>query len=295
MLTTDGIPGNELGQFLRATRARLRPADIGTTPAASRRGSALRQADVADALQASDRWYNGLENGAQPPESWHEKTVRQLGELLPLTAGERQYLHLLATGHEHPPPDPDVADGTPGMRPLLERYLALLGVPAIACDVAWNVIAWNQPMTDQLAGDATVRPGQSNVVLWLFTDEAERIIADLGHAREAEIGNVLLALARYPGDQRVQRLARQLQEIPAARRLWDRQRIPDDPAVSTRQVRLIRGGTHDGHLLNMEFPGRLRLLTLVPGTSWLAAMAGLDGHRRLRQRALSSLRLPASA
>jgi hypothetical protein len=33
---------------------------------------------------------------------------------------------------------------------------------------------------------------------------------------------------------------------------------------STRRVRLVRGGTHEGHLLNLEFPGRLRLLALVP-------------------------------
>ena len=294
-MTPDGTPDHQLQQFLKTTRARLRPEDIGITPAVHRRGRRVRQSDLADALQASDRWYNGLENGAQPPESWHEKTVRQLGELLPLTASERQYLHLLATGHEHPPPHPDPSDGGPGARPQLERFVSLLGAPAIACDIAWNVITWNQAMTDHLAGDARVRPGQSNVITWLFTDDAERIIADLGHAREAEIGNVLLALARHPADQRLRRLAAQLQEIPAARRLWDRQRIPDDPMISTRQVRLIRGGTHEGHVLNLEFPGRLRLLALVPGASWPTAMPSLDGHRRLRRRTVAHLGLPASA
>lgn len=91
------------------------------------------------------------------------------------------------------------------------------------------------------------------------------------------------------------RLASQLKEIPAARRLWDRQRIPDDPVVGTRRVRLVRGGTHEGHVLNLEFPGRLRLLALVPGASWLTAMASLDGHRGLRKRTAGHLGLPASA
>jgi MmyB-like transcription regulator ligand binding domain len=204
---------------------------------------------------------------------------------------------LLATGHEPALDSPDAAVDGLAVRPVLEQLLALLGpcLPAIACDIAWNVIAWNQAMTDHLAGDATVRPGESNVITWLFSDEAERIIADLGHAREAEIGNVLLAVARYPGDQRLRRLACQLQEIPAARRLWDRQRIPDDPLISTRRVRLIRGGTHEGHVLNLEFPGRLRLLALIPGASWLTAMPSLDGHRRLRRRTVAHLGLPASA
>jgi len=163
----------------------------------------------------SDRWYNGFENGTRPP-SRYDALVSRLGHLLRLTPAEHLNLHLLATGHEPAPSDPDNAVDGLAVRPVLEQLLALLGpgLPAIACDIAWNVIAWNQAITDHLAGDATVRPGQSNVITWLFTDDAERIIADLGHAREAEIGNVLLAMARYPDDQRLQRLASQLQEIP---------------------------------------------------------------------------------
>ena len=290
-MTPDGTPDHQLHHFLTAARARLRPEDIGIRPAGNRRGAGLHQSDLADALVVSDRWYNGFENGARPP-SRYDALVSRLGHLLRLTPAERMYLHLLATGHE---PAPLVAgpaiDGL-AVGPVLQQLLASLGpgLPAIACDIAWN-----QAMTDHLAGDATVRPGQSNVITWLFTDDAERIIADLGHTREAEIGNVLLALARYPGDQRLQRLASQLQEIPAARRLWHRQRIPDDPVVGTRRVRLVRGGTHEGHVLNLEFPGRLRLLALVPGASWLTAMASLDGYRRLRKRTDGHLGLPASA
>ena len=83
-------------------------------------------------------------------------------------------------------------------------------------------------------------------------------------------------------------------QIRGQRRKED-QRIPDDPVVGTRRVRLVRGGTHEGHVLNLEFPGRLRLLALVPGASWLTAMASPDGHRRLRKRTSGHLGLPASA
>lgn len=295
-MTPEGTPDHQLHQFLTAARARLRPEDIGIKPPRNRRGGGLHQSDLADALVVSDRWYNGFENGTRRP-SRYDALVSRLGELLRLTQAERLYLHLLATGHEPAPPGGDAAVDGLTVQPVLEQLLALLGpgLPAVACDIAWNVIAWNQAMTDHLAGDATVRPGQSNVITWLFTDDAERIIADLGHAREAEIGNVLLALARYPGDQRLQRLAGQLQEIRAARRLWDRQRIPDNPVVSTRRVRLIRGGTHDGHVLNLEFPGRLRLLALIPGESWLTAMPSLDGHRRPRRRTNARPGLTVSA
>jgi hypothetical protein len=58
---------------------------------------------------------------------------------------ERIYLHLLATGHEPVQPVADPAVDGLAARPVLEQLLALLGpgLPAIACDIAWNVIAWN--------------------------------------------------------------------------------------------------------------------------------------------------------
>ena len=295
-MTTGRTPDHQLHQFLTAARERLRPEDIGVHPRGNRRGRGLHQSDLADALMVSDRWYNGFENGARPP-SRHEVLVSRIGQLLRLSSAERTYLHLLATGHEPAPPDTDHAASGLEVRPVLTQLLAMLGpgLPAIACDIAWNVLAWNQASRDLLAWDAAMRGGATNVILWLFSDDGERIVADLEHAREAQIGNVFLALARHPGDRRLERLATQLQEIPAARQLWDRRRIPDDPMVSTRRVRLARGGTHQGHLLTVEFPGGLRLLTLVPGASWLSAIPSTDGHRRLRRLPAAHPGLPTCA
>jgi hypothetical protein len=108
-MTPEGTPDHQLHKFLTAARARLRPEDIGIRPAGNRRGGGLHQSDLADALVVSDRWYNGFENGARPP-SRYDAVVSRLGELLRLTPAERLYLHLLATGHEPPPPVPDLPD-----------------------------------------------------------------------------------------------------------------------------------------------------------------------------------------
>jgi Helix-turn-helix domain/MmyB-like transcription regulator ligand binding domain len=142
------------------TRLSTRSGSI--RPTANRRGGGLHQSDLADALVVSDRWYNGFENGTPPP-SRYDALVSRLGELLRLTPAERIYLHLLATGHEPATPAADPAGDGLAVRPVLQQLLASLGpgLPAIACDIAWNVIAWNQAMTDHLAGDATVRPGQT--------------------------------------------------------------------------------------------------------------------------------------
>ena len=163
-MTPDGTPDHQLlHQFLTAARARLRPEDIGIRPAGNRRGAGLHQSDLADALVVSDRWYNGFENGARPP-SRYDALVSRLGHLLRLTPAEHLYLHLLATGHEPTLLGPDDAVDGLAVGRVLQQLLASLGpgLPAIACDIAWNVIAWNQAMTDHLAGNRhrAARPEQ---------------------------------------------------------------------------------------------------------------------------------------
>jgi hypothetical protein len=118
-MTPDGTPDHQLHQFLTAARARLRPEDLGIRPAKNRRGGGLHQADLADALVVSDRWYNGFENGARPP-SRYDALVSRLGQLLRLTPAERMYLHLLATGHEPTLPGPDDAVDGLAAGPVLQ-------------------------------------------------------------------------------------------------------------------------------------------------------------------------------
>lgn len=289
-MSTERAPRNQLHEFLRAARARVQPEDIGLRPAANRRGGGLHQSDVADALVVSDRWYNAFENGALPRPKYEEAVDRVCG-LLRLRPAERHYVHLLATGREPVPPLP-AAGSSAVVRDVLDRFLGLLGphLPALVCDVAWNVLAWNQAMTDHIAGAAVITPGRTNVLVWLFTSDAERIVANLSQARETEIGNVLLALARYPGDQRLQQLAERLRAMPDARALWDRQRIPNDLAVSSRRLRLTSGGVCEADLVSLELPGAHRLLALVPQTAWLAAGTP-DGHRQSRRGRLPALGL----
>jgi MmyB-like transcription regulator ligand binding domain len=170
-MTPDGTPDHQLHQFLTAARARLRPEDIGIT----RRQPPRRRA----APVRPSRCPRGIGPLVQRLRERHPSAVavRRPGQPpRPASApdhgrAERLYLHLLATGHEPVPSGPDEAVDCLAVRPVLQQLLASLGpgLPAIACGIAWNVIAWNQAITDHLAGDAKVRPGQSNVITWLFT------------------------------------------------------------------------------------------------------------------------------
>jgi hypothetical protein len=261
----------ELHNFLRAARARLQPEDIGIKPAPNRRGSGLRQSDVAAALVVSGRWYNGFENGACSAARI-DGLLDKLTRILRLTPAERVHMYLLATGHEPAPATVGEPRQASASQAVLERLISLAGpdLPALVCDIAWNVLARNQAMTDRIA-DPAPQAEDRNVILWLFTPEAERIIGDVSHTRGAEIGQVHLALARHPGDPRLEHLLARLRQVPEACRLWDRHHISEDAVISPRRVR-ARGSKAPctADLLSLEFPGGLRLLVLVPRASWPA-------------------------
>jgi MmyB-like transcription regulator ligand binding domain/Helix-turn-helix domain len=225
---------------------------------------------VAAALAVSGRWYNGLENGTgQGTPS--PGVLDRLAALLRLTPAERVRLYLLAAGHEPPPGTIEAPSPYPGSRAALERLVSLAGpdLPALLCDVAWNMLAWNAALPRRVFDPGTLPAADRNPILWLFTPVAARAFSDIGAIREQEIGRVQLALARYPGDPQLEHLAARLQQIPAARRLWNRQHIPGPIRITPRQFRPRGSAAVTGSdLISAEFSGRLRLLILVPRSSW---------------------------
>jgi len=91
----------ELGGFLRARRAKLRPEDVGLPPGPRRRTPGLRREEVALLAGVGVSWYTWLEQGRpinaswqvldavagclrlDPPERWH---LYRLAEAMPLRA-----------------------------------------------------------------------------------------------------------------------------------------------------------------------------------------------------------------
>ena len=279
----------ELHDFLQVARGRLQPEDIGLKAAPNRRGSGLHQADLAAVLAVSGRWYNGFENGASHGTPGDDLLDRLAG-ILRLTPAERVHLYLLAAGHEPSPETVEVPGPDDAGRAALERLVGLAGpdLPAALTDVAWNVLAWNEAMAARIFDPAGAPAAERNAVLWLFTPEAGQVISDISRARDEEIGQVHLALARYPGDPQLEHLTARLQDIPAARRLWNRQHIRGTTLISPHQVRPRDcGASAETDLISLEFPvpGRLRLLILAPREDWPAGPPGFIGHLIPRRRA----------
>jgi transcriptional regulator with XRE-family HTH domain len=129
---------SELGDFLRARRDRVRPADLGLTPGGVRRVSGLRRDELASLAGVSCDYYNRIEQGRVKPS---QQVLDALARVLRLDRTEHE--HLLRRAHR-PPLDTTshrrsrevVAAGT---RDLLNR---LEDLPVVVLGCCLDALAW---------------------------------------------------------------------------------------------------------------------------------------------------------
>jgi transcriptional regulator with XRE-family HTH domain len=84
----------ELGEFLKARRARLRPGDFGMAPGSRRRTPGLRREEVALLAGVGVTWYTWLEQGRQINAS--TQVLDAVASTLRLERAEREHLYRLA-------------------------------------------------------------------------------------------------------------------------------------------------------------------------------------------------------
>src|SRR3954469_10944316 len=84
----------ELGEFLRARREALRPADVGLPPGRGRRTPGLRREEVALLAGVSVTWYTWLEQGRRINAS--TDVLTSIGRALRLDDAGREHLLSLA-------------------------------------------------------------------------------------------------------------------------------------------------------------------------------------------------------
>ena len=85
---------SELGQFLKARRARLSPEDVGMPPGTRRRTPGLRREEVALLAGVGVTWYTWLEQGRQINAS--TQVLDAVARTLRLDRAERWHLYRLA-------------------------------------------------------------------------------------------------------------------------------------------------------------------------------------------------------
>ncbi|MFB7743947.1 MULTISPECIES: helix-turn-helix transcriptional regulator [Streptomyces] len=155
----------ELADFLRRSRTRLTPSDVGLSAGPRRRTPGLRREEVAQLAGMSTDYYTRLEQrrGSHPSR----QMLTALARALRLTDVERDHLFHLA-GEEPPRPGGSSGHVRPGLLLILDR---LTDLPASVLSDWGEVLAQNT-MAVALSGDNT----GSNLIRRWFTDPGTRAL-----------------------------------------------------------------------------------------------------------------------
>lgn len=218
-----GGPG-PLGEFLRARRSRLSPADLGL-PAADdrRRVPGLRREELALLAGVSAPYYARLEQGT--PHRASPEVLDALARAMGLDEGERTHLHdLAAAGRRRQPGGPEDERLAPALAQLLA---ALDGVPALVLGRRLDVLAWNPLGHALVAGhlDASRvdRPAErpNSAVLAFLDPRTRELHADWPAKARAVVGHLRAVAGRHADDPLLAALVAELaRRSPEFARLW---------------------------------------------------------------------------
>jgi transcriptional regulator with XRE-family HTH domain len=251
-IDTDQARRLELGEFLRAQRARLTPAMLGFDGGRRRRTPGLRREEVAQLCGLSTTWYTWLEQGRDISLSAH--ALGRLAAVLRLSAAERAYLFDLAGKR-----DPKAVGEAPSVPPALLATLPLIACPAYVLDHCWNAEGWNEPAARLFAGWLDPGRHDRNLLRFIFFDAAARsLIQDWESRARRVLAEFRSDYSRHIEDPLMQQLVAELShgsELFA--KAWDAHTVvgreggaraflhPVDGLVRFRQITLNPAGRID--------------------------------------------------
>ncbi|MFF0014984.1 helix-turn-helix transcriptional regulator [Streptomyces sp. NPDC005374] len=211
--------GADLGEFLRARRARVLPTDVGLDDGFRRRRvPGLRREEVAELAGVSVDYYMRLEQGRTPNPS--VSVLDAVARALHLDHDERHHLYDLARRPAVLKEDDPKADGD--IDEVMHRLLtSLADQPALVLTPAMTVAAANAA-ADVLFGPLAAVGG--NMLRYAFTDATARARTPNWEDVAVEaVASLHVQAARYPFDEDLHDLVEELSAGSADfARLWAR-------------------------------------------------------------------------
>ncbi|MFF7211962.1 helix-turn-helix transcriptional regulator [Streptomyces sp. NPDC008238] len=263
---------NELGAFLRASRARLEPAAAGLAAGGSgRRVRGLRREEVAVLSGVSADYYARLEQGRERNPS--AQVVDALGRALKLTPDARGHLHQLAGLAPRL-----VGDDLPGrVHPALLQLLgAFPHAAAYVLGPAFDVLAANPVAEALLAPFGAER----NMPRILFGHpRGWEVFTDRELLRRSTVYALRLNAGRFPDDPGITGLVAELtQSSPEFAALWEDRTVGGLPRAFKVFVHPALGRVELTYQTFevVDAPGQLlHVGTPEPGSPSEAALASL--------------------
>ncbi|WP_067450605.1 helix-turn-helix transcriptional regulator [Actinomadura macra] len=263
---------SELADFLRRSRERLRPQEVGLVAGPRRRTPGLRREEVSQLAGMSADYYMRLEQARSPQPS--SQLLGALARALRLTEDERDHLYVLA-GHR-PPAGPYAGEHVrPGLLYLLDR---LQETPAQIIGDLGDVLAQNA-MAEALFGCVcTVEEPDRNIVWRWFTDPfVRRAYPEDEHGDYARmhVADLRAAVARRGNDAVASALVERLHGASEEfTRLWERHEVAVHRGSRMRvlhpEVGIIEFDAEA--LLTPAEDQRLFVFTPPPGTASIEAL-----------------------
>jgi len=167
----------QLGEFLRSRRERLKPEDLGLSDPRRRRTPGLRREEVASLAGISPEWYVKLEQGRSVAPS--TATIDALSRALRLNEVEHAHLSMLAYGKRRPAYVREVVPDS------LRRLVQNLPYPAYITGLRWDVLAWNEAAAMLLTDFDELDTGDRNILLYVLTNPKGRVLFGERWADEA--------------------------------------------------------------------------------------------------------------
>ena len=246
------MPANPLGEYLRARRELVDPADAGLRVTGVRRTPGLRREEVATLAGISADYYLRLEQGRDRNPS--PQVLTALARVFGLDSTATAYLLSLSTTRPAPARRARREVVPTGIRQLLD----VLGLPAFVENRMFEVLAANRLAT---ALSPAIHPG-ANRLRSIFLDQAEHDLnPDWAHAIGGMVAAFRSSIGGAADDPRIAQLVGELSLASEDfRTLWARHDVKPLSGAPTRmqhplvgplelrREKLPIGGT-DGQLL----------------------------------------------
>ena len=204
----------ELGSFLSSRRARLQPEAYGLFKGA-RRTPGLRREEVAVLAGVSVSWYTWLEQGREIQPS--ADALRRIATVLKLDQVESSHLFALSSRDV-----PAVTLATGGhLSDGLELLVRAIPVPAFVRNTRFDILAWNDPITDLFVDYGLLQPHERNTLRLLFVYLPYRTrIVDWEQLARGMISAFRAARAQARDKAPFDCLVAELSELSPEFRLW---------------------------------------------------------------------------
>jgi transcriptional regulator with XRE-family HTH domain len=247
----------QLGDFLRACRARIGPEDVGLPVFGRRRRVAgLRREEVAQLAGVSVDYYVRLEQGRGHNVS--DAILDAVGRVLRLDPTEYEHMWDLAR------PTRVARTPTPTtVRPGVQVLLDVIAAPAFVLGRCMDVLAWNAPM-DTMMDLSAMAPHERNMAWHAFlSPNAAAFYPDWDTVAADTVAYLRLDAARHPGDGRMAALVEELSAgNPRFRPLWDAHQVTEKTHGTKRLAHALLG-TFAVDYETLTLPGDADLLLVV--------------------------------